>query len=218
MNLAGVAQLGGSILGMSLAAYFLTVLVDVWIAGKLFRDAAGHSLPELDWYFAARRLTFMAFITTQLAGSLVSPGSARCYFAEQTTELQNLLRKYAWYGGLPALTAVVLFFTMPQWLLTTYLGKRFGGAAEIVQILAFAPLFAAWAGHGGYALAVTGHQNYCLVVNLLAGCFVLLAGFPAAHHWQLHGLAVVSVIGFILKHGAEWLLTRRLLGVWCHMR
>jgi O-antigen/teichoic acid export membrane protein len=217
LPLERIAKVGFGMLGMSITAYILTVLVDVWIAGKLFRDPAGQALVSLDWYIAARRLTFMAFITLQLAGSLVAPSAARFYYSEQTAELQQAMRKYAWYGGVPSLIAVLIMLTVPHWLLTSYMGVRFGGAATAVRILAFAPLFAAWAGHGGYALAATGHEKYSLVVNIVASIFVVVAGFPAAQHWQLEGLALVSVIGFVLKHGAEWLLARRLLGIWCHI-
>ena len=217
VDFARISKVGFAMLGLSISAYFLTVLVDVWIAGKMFRDAAGVASVELDWYIAARRLTFMAFITLQLAGSLAAPGAALLYFSGKQAELQTLLRRYAWYGGLPALIAVTILLAVPHFMLTSYLGPRFGEAASVVRILAIAPLFAAWAGPGGYALAVTGHQNYSIVVSLLAGLFVVVAGFPAAVHWELHGLAVVSVIAFIVKHGAEWILARRLLGVWCHM-
>jgi O-antigen/teichoic acid export membrane protein len=217
-NFRRLVSVSISLLGVALAAYLLTVLVDVLIAGSIFRNDAGQSLPELDLYFAARRLTFMAFIAIQLAGTLVAPHATRLFYKKQTAELSLILRRYAWYGGLLTIAGLLVLLLFPRELLSNFLHPRFADAASTVQILCIAPLFAAWAGHGGYALANTGHQKYCIYVNLLAALFVVIAGVPAAYQWQMHGLAVVSVLGFIIKHGAEWWLTYKLLGVWCHMR
>jgi O-antigen/teichoic acid export membrane protein len=202
-----------SLLGLGVAAYFLTVFVDVAIAGKVF----GQGTTAFDLYSAARRLMFMAFITPQLAGSLASPAVAQRFFSGRREELRPVLRKYARYGALPAVAIAVVLLIAPGPLLGAYLGDTFAAAASTTQVLALAPLFAAWSGLGGYALAVTGYQRYCIAVNVLAGLFVLLAGIPAAQWGGPQGLAWICVTGFTLKHAAEWLLARRLLGVWCQI-
>jgi O-antigen/teichoic acid export membrane protein len=213
-NVAQLTRVSLSLLGLSIAAYFLTVFVDVAIAGKVF----GQGTIDFDMYSAARRLMFMAFITPQLAGSLVSPGVAKSYFhGGNKQELQALLKKYALLGALPAFLIAVVLLLFPGQLLGTYLGDKFAAAASTSRILAIAPLFAAWSGLGGYALAVTGFQRYCIAVNVIAGLFVLFAGYPAALYAQSHGLAWVCVAGFTLKHAAEWIITRKLLGVWTHV-
>ena len=119
--------------------------------------------------------------------------------------MQGLLKKYALYGAIPSFLIAGVLLLFPGQLLGVYLGDKFMAAGSTSQILAVAPLFAAWSGLGGYALAVTGFQRYCIAVNIIVGLFVLVAGYPAAHYAQAHGLAWVCVAGFTLKHAAEWL-------------
>ncbi len=209
LSLSRLLSVSLPMLALQLLA-FATVWADLWIA------SAFCSRDELAWYAAARRLIVVVWLPLQVVTLTVLSSIAGLYASGRKDELQQMLRGAAGLAALPAGLAAIAMIAAPEAILGLYYGPFYRQAALPLAILACGQLVVLACGLGGYTLLMTGRHYAALFVNLATAVFVLTAAPFAAWKFGIVGLSVVSATAAILQAGCEWLLARRLLGIWTH--
>lgn len=210
MSLGKLLSVALPMLALQLLA-FATLWADLWIAG------AWCSRDELAWYAAARRLMVLVGLPLQIVMLTVLSSIADLYARGQKQKLQQMLRGAAGLAALPAGAAAVAMIVAPGTILGLYYGPFYRQAALPLAMLGCGQLVVLCCGLGGYSLLMTGRHYAALFVNLATAVFVLAASPLAAWKFGIHGLAAVAATAAVLQAGTEWILARRLLGIWTHV-
>jgi O-antigen/teichoic acid export membrane protein len=207
----------GQLLAVSVPLMLTQVLmatllqVDLWIASRWFTKS------DLALYGAARRMMVLVAIPTQMVALTVLSSIPELYAQGRVSELQLLLQKSATLAGLPSLALTVLLIVAPGWALSILFGNFYAAAAGPLVFLALGQLVATWVGTAQLVLALTGHHNAGLVVNVISTLAFFLIG-PLAAQGGMLSMAMTSASIMALQSIAFWLLTVRLTGVWTNAR
>jgi len=189
---------------------FTTSQADLWIAGI----CCPHD--ELALYGAARRLMVLVTMPLQMLNLTVISSIAELYGQDRLRELERVLRGAASVAAWPSIGAILLLVFAGGPILETLFGAYFRQAAAPLAILGIGQFFFVCAGSSGCALEMTGHQMNSLVVNLISAITLATVGTWAAMHFGLVGLATASASTITVHSITQWLLAKRLVGVWTH--
>ena len=190
---------------------FITLWADLWTAGAICEPE------QVALYGFARRLVTLVALPTQLAMLTVLSSIPDLYSRGRLKELQQILRRTALLAAIPSVAAATALIVAPRPILGLYYAPFYQEAAGPLAIMAAGQVVVILCGVGGYTLMMTGRHNAALLVNLLTATFAIVASPLAAWRFGIVGLAVVAATAAILQAGLEWLLVRRLIGVWTHV-
>ena len=183
---------------------------DVWIAG------ANAAPDQVALFGAARRIMLTMVVPLGLVNLAVISSIGELYASDRIMELQNVLRKSATIAAIPAMGLLVILILLPGSILEFISGPFYRDASWVLIILSIGQLFSVLAGSCSHALTMTGNERYVLATNLLAAVFLIGGGPYAVREYGIEGLAVVSTGVLALMNILQWILVRRLLGVWTH--
>jgi O-antigen/teichoic acid export membrane protein len=191
-------------------ASFASTQADVWIAGSCF------SHDDLALYTAARRLMLIMAMPLQVAMLTVLASIPQLSSQRRLTELQRLLRSASMVAVVPSLIAISVLLLWGETILSWMFGDFYRGAFQPLLILGVGQVLLAWFGLAHFTLAMTGRQRPLLIVSLITAAALMICGPLAARKWGINGLAATSASLLVMEAATQWLLTRRLCGVWTH--
>jgi O-antigen/teichoic acid export membrane protein len=199
-------------LPMAIFQLFVIVLqtADIWMAAHYA------PLQEVALYGAARRYLVLLCVPAQLAAGTVVASIPNLYARGMTGELQALLRRSATLTALATLVISPLCLLAGGWLMGSLSGSYYQEAATALAILSGGQIVVSLTGCGGMALAMTGRQTAAMWVCLGSALFLGIAGTLAGRWWGIAGIAAASAAATAIQATAEWLVCRRLVGIWTH--
>jgi len=199
---------------LPMAAFHFFIMVmqtaDVWIGARYL------SLEEVAVYGVARRYFVLLQVPLQLAVSTVLASIPDLSTRGQWPELEKLLRRAATLTGLATLAASIVCLLAGGWLMGMLSGEYYQKAATALSILSLGQIAVSLAGCGGMTLAMTGRQTSAMWICCASSAVLCIAGPLAAERWGLSGIAAAAAGALALQAGAEWLVCRRLTGIWTH--
>ena len=182
----------------------------LWVAGSTC------SPQDLALYAAASRAINLVAMPLSLVNLSVMAFIPQLRAQSRLPELEKILRVSAGWAAIPSFMALIAFVVMPAQFLGVFLGENYRHAAGLLSILSFGQFVFVWSGLAELTLVLSGRARAAAIVNAVAG-FAILAGGPiAAHFYGPHGLAVVAATVIAGQCLSQWLMTRRLVGIWTH--
>ena len=199
-------------LPMAVFHFFIMVMqtADIWIAARYV------SLEEVAVYGVARRYLVLLNVPTQLAVNTVISSIPDLYTRGHLHELQNLLRRSATLTAIATISASLLCLLAGGWLMGMLSGTFYQSAATALAILSLGQIVVALAGSGGMTLAMTGRQTAAMWICCASAALLCIIGPLAAQRWGIEGIAAAAAGSLALQAGVEWLICRRLTGIWTH--
>ena len=138
------------------------------------------------------------------------------YAQGRRPELQRLMQSAAIAATAPSLVVLVIFVLWPGLVLSVVFGPFYRDAALVLVILSFGHFVVSWTGGCQTCLAMTGHHNIQLVVAVVTSVGLFTLGPLAARNWGILGLAIVSSSLTAASNLIQYLMVRKLVGVWTH--
>lgn len=182
----------------------------LWIAGAFL------SQEDVALYGAAYRLTLYVAVPLQIANVVAPPIIAEMYAQGRTEELQRTLRTLAATTGIPSFLLLVAFILFGGTVMELVFGEFYRSGAVLLAVLSLGQMVGVWAGSGGQALMMTGHQNTMMLVTLTTGLLTITGAIWAVQQYGTIGIAAAAAGGLILQNVVQLLLVRRKVGVWTH--
>jgi O-antigen/teichoic acid export membrane protein len=199
-------------LPMAVFHFFTMVMqtADIWIAARYV------SLEEVAVYGVARRYLVLLNVPTQLAVNTVISSIPDLYTRGHLRELQTLLRRFSTLTAIATIAASLLCLLAGGWLMGMLSGSFYQRAATALAILSLGQIAVALAGTGGMTLAMTGRQTAAMWICCASAALLCIVGPLAASRWGIEGIAAAAAGALTLQAGMEWLVCRRLTGIWTH--
>lgn len=197
---------------MAVFHFFIMVLqtADVWMAAFHFPQE------EVAIYGVARRYMVLLCIPTQLAINTVISSIPDLYTRGQVTVLQTLLRRTATLTAIATILASILCVLAGGWFMGMLSGSYYQRAATSLAILSLGQIVVSLAGSGGMTLAMTGRQRAAMWICCSSAAVLCLVGPFAARYWGIEGIAASAAGALAWQATLEWIVCRRLTGIWTH--
>lgn len=207
-----IIDLLGVCLPMAVFQFLVIVMqtADIWMAAYYF------PLEGVALYGAARRYLVLLQVPMQLSVNTVISSVPDLYVRGRTAELQALLRRSAAITALATIAISLLCVFLGGWLMGALSGSFYQQGATALVILSAGQVIVALVGSGEMALAMTGRQTAAMWICLASVILLCIAGPLAAWQWGIAGIAAASASATAFQAVAEWLVCRRLLGIWTH--
>jgi len=189
---------------------FAAANADLWVAGRLIDP------DDLALFGAARRLTLLIAVPLFMANQTTLSFIPELHAQGRREELQILLQSTSKAATAAALALLIVVAVAAGPVLSMVFGRYYAHAATMLTILCFGQFVACWTGGCANCLAMTGHQNILLLVALATVLLVVVGGTLAAQSFGALGLTVVSAGAVAASNITQWLLARKLVGVWTH--
>jgi O-antigen/teichoic acid export membrane protein len=179
---------------------------------------AGGSCPadELALYAGANRAIQLVSIPLSLVNLSVMAFIPQLRTEGRLPELQQILRISAGWAAIPSFLALLAFVIAPAPILEVFLGPFYRQAAVLLSILSLGQFILVWVGSSELTLVLSGHARTAAVVNATTACTLVIGGPLVARQFGVVGLAVLAALVIGSQSLAQWLLARRLVGVWTH--
>ena len=199
---------------LPMAAFQFLVIVmqtaDIWMVAY-FMPLEGVAL-----YGAARRYLVLLNVPTQLAVNTVISSVPDLYVRGRMDELQTLLRRTATLTAVATIAISSLCILAGGWLMGSLSGSFYQQAGTALAILSAGQIVVSLVGSGGMTLAMTGRQTAAMWICVGSVLFLCIAGPLAALQWGIIGIAAAAAAATALQAVGEWLVCRRLVGIWTH--
>ena len=183
---------------------------DVWVLGA-FRPEE-----EVALYGAAVRLGAVVMMPLIVIYAIVPPLIAEMYAQGRREELERTIRTLATLTGIPAFLASVVCIVFASPILSLVYGNYYREGATALALLSVAFLPGIWAGSGGFALTMTGHQQTYMLMIIASGVAMPMAMIAAAGAYGITGVAMVRLVGAVLQNGLTVLVVKQKTGMWVH--
>jgi O-antigen/teichoic acid export membrane protein len=131
-------------------------------------------------------------------------------------DLERVLRVGAGWAAIPSFCALLLFLCVPGPVLGVFLGPEFRDAAALLSILSVGQFALVWVGCSEQTLMLSGQARAAAVVNVISSSTILIGGYFVADPSDMTGLAILASSVLTAQCLCQWLLARRLIGVWTH--
>jgi O-antigen/teichoic acid export membrane protein len=189
---------------------FASRQADLWIAG------ATVSPVELALYVGATRAVQLVAVPLSLVNLSVMSLIPELRSQKRLAELERMLQTSATLAALPATAALGLFIVLPGLMLSIFLGPYYRGAAIPLVCLSVGQFVFTWTGAKELALLLSGHEKVVAAINALAAAALLGAGYIVCLQNGIVGLAIVAAVVISLQNLVQWVLAKKLVGVWTH--
>ena len=199
-------------LPMAVFQFFIMVMqtADIWIAVRYV------SLVEVAVYCVARRYLVLLNVPMQLAVNTVISSIPDLSTRGQLDELQTLLRRSATLTAVATIAASLLYLLAGGPLMGVLSGSFYQRGGTALAILSLGQIAVSLAGGGGMTLIMTGRQTAALWICCASAALLCIFGTLAAQRWGIEGIAAAAAGSLALQACAEWLVCRRLTGIWTH--
>lgn len=197
---------------MAVFHFFIMIMqtADVWMAAHYFPQE------EVAIYGVARRYMVLLCVPTQLAINTVISSIPDLYTRGQVAELQSLLRRASTLTALATILASILCVLGGGWFMGMLSGSYYQRAATSLAILSLGQIVVSLTGSGGMTLAMTGRQKAAMWICCSSAAVLCIVGPIAARYWGLEGIAATAAGALALQATLEWIVCRRLTGIWTH--
>ncbi|MFN0017203.1 MAG: lipopolysaccharide biosynthesis protein [Pirellulaceae bacterium] len=197
---------------MAVFHFFIMVMqtADVWMAAHYV------PLTEVAVYGVARRYLVLLNVPTQLAVNTVISSIPDLYTRGHLQELQTLLRRSSTLTAIATISASLICLLGGGWLMGMLSGSYYERAATSLAILSLGQIAVSLAGSGGMTLAMTGRQTAAMWICCSSAAILCVIGPFAARRWGIEGIAASAAGALALQATVEWLVCRRLTGIWTH--
>jgi len=184
---------------------------DLWLAGAMAVPAS------LAIYCAAQRMLAFLTIPLQVAGTGIVSFVPELVANRQNKRLQELVGLAATLAGVPGILVGFGFLLFPEAVLTFAFGEYYAQGANLLRILAIGQIICIITGPCEIVLMMAGHQNKTLLVNTIAAIAIFTLGPLGIIYFGMWGLAVAIATITSCQNLANWVLTKRLLGIRTHV-
>ena len=197
---------------MAVFHFFIMVLqtADIWMAAYHFRQE------EVAIYGVARRYMVLLCVPTQLAVNTVISSIPDLYTRGHVDELQTLLRRTSTLTAMATILASLLCLLGGGWFMGMLSGSYYQRAATSLAILSLGQIVVSLTGSGGMTLAMTGRQTAAMWICCLSAALLCTAAPLAARIWGIEGIAASAGGALALQAVIEWIVCRRMTGIWTH--
>jgi O-antigen/teichoic acid export membrane protein len=192
------------------------VLAAVARQGGLWVAGASCSSDEMALYAGATRAILLVAIPLSLINLSVMSFIPQLRAQGRLPELEHVLRISAGWAAIPSFAALLAFTIAPAPILELFLGPYYRGAAGIVALMSFGQFVFVWAGSSELTLVLSGHARAAATVNAVAAIVVIAGGTILARQYGAQGLAGLVAAVVAGQSLSQWLLARRLVGIWTH--
>jgi O-antigen/teichoic acid export membrane protein len=131
-------------------------------------------------------------------------------------DLERVLRVGAGWAAIPSFCALLLFLCAPGPVLALFLGEEFRAGAVLLSILSIGQFALVWVGCSELTLVLSGKARAAAVINVVSSSTILIGGYFVALAFGVTGLAILASSVLTAQCVCQWLLARRLIGVWTH--
>ena len=148
---------------------------------------------------ASFRVAFMIAFGAFAVDAVVMPRVARLYADGNISAVQTLISRATLLKVAGSMFAVALLFLFGRQILGLF-GEEFVVGYRVMMMLALSQLIIALLGPGAAILNVTGHQNSCLRVFIVAFVLLLVLNMLLVPRFGLPGAAMAIVIVIAVRH------------------
>ena len=164
-------------------------------------------LYRVAWQFVA-----LASLVQVMMDTLVGPRIAAAGRVGDKAEIASIARKAMAVSVLLGAPLFLLFFTVPEWLMSIF-GPEFRSGAVILQILALGQLARVASGPAGTILVMTGNQRWILAYSGLGVLLCVAFAALLIPRYGAVGAAWATTATMALRHMIAALIVDRVLGI-----
>ncbi|GMR06419.1 MAG: hypothetical protein BMS9Abin25_1013 [Gammaproteobacteria bacterium] len=192
---------------ISSLALILLTHAEIWILGYLRppEDVAAFAL--------VAKLALLVSFPLIIVNSMLPPLISELYAKVDIKKMERMLRISAGLTTLCSSAIFLVLLILGDWLPRFLFGDYYAGNWDIMMVLAVGWLFHVWAGSGGFVLNMTDNQRSAMIINLVVGFLVLLAGLWLTRLYGGKGMAIASSSGLILVNVLMLLVIRHKLNI-----
>jgi O-antigen/teichoic acid export membrane protein len=183
---------------------------DLWVAGAFCSGA------ELALYAGASRAIQLVSIPLGLINLSVMSFIPQYRTQGRMRELEHVLQTTAGWAAIPSFLALLLYLFAPAPTLELFLGPYYRDAAGLLSILSLGQFALVWVGSAELTLVLSGRERPAAAVNAIAAGAIIACGPAVARVHGATGLALLSATIVAGQSLTQWLLARKLLGIWTH--
>lgn len=183
---------------------------DVWLAGAMVLPAS------VAVYCAAQRMLGFLTIPLQISGTAIVSFIPQLIAKKNYEKLQEMIGLATFASGIPGLAIGITLILFPKVILTVVFGTYYAQAAPLLQILVAGQLISVLTGPCELLLMMAGHQNKTLTINVIAAVAIFTAGPIGIYAGGITGLAIAISSVTALQNLSNWILARRVTGIWTH--
>lgn len=183
---------------------------DIWVLG------AFRSEEEVAAYGAAVRLVSMVTMPLIISYAILPPFIAEMHAQGNREDLERTIRAVATLTAIPGFLASVVCIVFASPILGLVYGDYYREGATAMALLSIGALTTVWAGSGGFALMMTGHQKTYMKITVASGVVMLTAMLLSVRPYGITGVAMSYLAGWVLQNGLTVLMARQKTGMWIH--
>jgi O-antigen/teichoic acid export membrane protein len=192
---------------ISSMAMILITHAEIWILGYL------RPPEEVAAFALVARLAMLVSFPLIIVNSVLPPLISELFARDDIKKMERMLRGAAGITTLASLVVFLLLLVLGDWLPQFLFGEYFSGNWNIMMILSAGWLFHVWAGSGGFVLSMTDNQKSGMLINLVMGVVILLAGIWLTDLYGGLGMAIASSSGIVLINVLMLLTIRHKLDI-----
>ncbi len=204
-----VVRISGPLFVTNLAVQGYTSF-SLWVVGAFM------AAEDVAIYGAAWKLVNLVALPLTFVGAAVQPFIAELHVTGDRARLQNALSGTATLAGLPTLIVLIAFIVFGADILGLVFGEHYAQGALILAILSAGQAVKVWTGTSGQVLSFTGHQRQLMTLTVVTGIVGAAVMLAAVKLGGLVGVAIAASGARVVQNLSEWLLVRRLTGLWTH--
>lgn len=183
---------------------------DVWLAGAMVLPAS------VAVYCAAQRMLGFLTIPLQISGTAIVSFIPQLIAKKNYSKLQEMIGLATFASGIPGLAIGIILILFPKAILTIVFGDYYAQAAPLLQILVAGQLISVLTGPCELLLMMAGHQNKTLTINVIAAIAIFTFGPIGIYAGGITGLAIAISSVTALQNLSNWMLAKRVTGIWTH--
>jgi O-antigen/teichoic acid export membrane protein len=183
---------------------------DVWLAGALVIPAS------VAIYCAAQRMLGFLTIPLQISGTAIVAFIPDLIAKRKYSKLQEMIGLATLVSGVPGILIGTVLMLFPETILTIVFGDYYAQGAPLLQILVAGQLISVLTGPCELLLMMAGHQNKTLAINVIAAVAIFTLGPLGIYLNGITGLAVSICSVTAAQNLCNWILARRVTGIWTH--
>lgn len=183
---------------------------DVWIIGAFMAEE------QVALYGAAARLALLVVAPLAIVNSTLPPIIAGLNQTNNKDHLQKILQVASTLTAIPSIALMLLYVVAGTHVLRLVYGDFYMQSELVLIVLAIGQSINVCTGSSGLSLAMTGHHNILLKINIISSIVTIMMGVYLVQIYGGVGMAFAVSATMVIKNIIMLFIVKKYLGIWAY--